>query len=95
MAYVGNERLLSRDAGCSGKLSVPSKRIANALAATPAWKSTVTTTASSSWSYLYLVGLYRLVFSHSAIAIIVAENSAARIRTVTLRMTPSPGIWRM
>ena len=40
------------------------------------------------WSYLYLVGLFWLASSHSPIAVIVAENSAARIRTVTLRMNP-------
>src|SRR6516162_520831 len=77
------------DAGCGGKRSTPSKRFANALAAASAGKSTVTNTASSSWSYLYLVGLYRLALSHSPIAVIVAENSAALTRTVTLRMTPS------
>src|SRR6516164_10926582 len=70
----------------------PSKRIANASAATAAGKSTVTRTASSSWSYLYRVGLYRLASSHSAMAVIVLENSAAHMRTVMLRMIPSSGV---
>jgi hypothetical protein len=34
------------------------------------------------------VGSYRLASSHSPIAVIIAENSAARIRTVVLRMIP-------
>jgi hypothetical protein len=34
------------------------------------------------------VGLYRLALTHSAMAVIVAEKSAARILTVMLRMIP-------
>ena len=74
--------------GCAHNSWTPSKRIANASAATAAGKSTVTRTASSLWLYLYLMGSYLLASNHSPIAVMVVENSAARIRTVTLRMIP-------
>src|SRR6516162_552655 len=65
----------------------------NASAAIVAGKSTVTRTAASIWSYLYLVGLCRLASSHSAIAFTVAENSAMGIRTMTRRIIPSAGVF--
>src|SRR6516165_8137932 len=65
----------------------------NASAAIVTGKSTVTRTASSIWSYLYLVGLCRLASSHSAIAFTVAENSAMGIRTMTRRIIPSAGVF--
>jgi hypothetical protein len=90
MPYLVNCRRLSADPSCR---MTPLKCVVNASAATAAEKSTVTRTASSLWLYLYLVGSYPLAPSHSAIAVIVLENSAVGIRTVTLRMISLPGVF--
>src|SRR5215472_7360766 len=87
MLYLVNCRRLSDDE------SWPPKCVANASAATAAEKSMVTRTASSPWLYLYLVGSYPLASSHSAMAVIVPENSASGILTVTLCMISFPGVF--
>lgn len=78
--FVADRRELSGDTECGDESWTLSKRIANTSAANSVPE------VNRHEDSMFGMGSYRLASSHRPIAVIEAENSAARSRIVTLRI---------